>query len=162
MLLFIIQQRERIQTFLPSRMWFTRQTCKPTSVKEPISECYTGTYSCKSCYVQLKSLWPIQWNPVSLMSFYQTKHVQFHSTYHTVLKSLTRYSNNWTRHARQYSIHSWLEEKLENIGSQPIVTQNLKTKVKVFYDNKVVKKYSYRTMVSSTKQSPGFWESLGW
>ncbi len=33
-------------------------------------------------------------NPVSLMSFYQTTHVALHSTYHTVLKSLTRYSNN--------------------------------------------------------------------
>ncbi len=32
---------------------------------------------------------------------------------------------------------------------------------RIDYDNKVIKKYSYGTMVSSAKQSPGIWESLG-
>ncbi len=33
-------------------------------------------------------------------------------------------------------------------------------KSRIDYDNKMIKKYSYGTMVSSAKQSPGIWESL--
>jgi hypothetical protein len=85
-------------------------------------------------------------NPVSLMSFYQTKHIAFHSTYHTVLKSLTRYSNNWTRHARRYSVHSWLEKIGEH--KQPTdCNPDCENESRIDYDNKVVTKYSYGTMV---------------
>jgi len=63
-----------------------------------------------TCYAQLKSIWPIQWNPMTSTSSYAA--LVIGSTFQTVHSKPHQGSNIWTRHALWHSIHSWLEEIL--------------------------------------------------
>jgi hypothetical protein len=160
MLLFNIQQQERIQTFLPSLMWFTRQKCKPTSVKESISECYTGTYSCShatyswNCYGQFSET-QCHW----CLSIRQNMP---HFTLPTI--RYLKASPDTAIIGRDMLVNIPFIADWKKIGEHRQPTDrntDRENKSRIDYDNNVVKKYSYGTMVSSSKQSPGIWESLG-
>ncbi len=88
------------------------------------------------------------------MSFYQTKHVASHSTYHRVLKS----SPGTAIIERDMLVDIPFIADWKKIGEHRQPTDhntNREHKSRVDYDNKVVKKYSYGTMVFLRKQSPG-------
>ncbi len=88
------------------------------------------------------------------MSFYQTKHVAFHSTYHTVLKA----SPDTAIIGRDMLVDIPFIADWKKIGEHRQPTDrntDRENESRIDYDNKVVKKYSYGTMVFLRKQSPG-------
>ena len=124
MLLFNIQQREWIQTSLPSHMWFTRQKHKPTSIKEPISECYTGTYSCSHAMYSWN--WYGRFSEIQCHWRLSVRQNMSHFALPTIgyLKASPDTASLIFR-----SKLTW--RKLENIYNQPIITPTMKTNVEL-------------------------------
>ncbi len=84
------------------------------------------------------------------MSFHQTKHVAFHSTYHTVLKA----SPGTAIIERDMLVDIPFIADWKKIGEHRQPTDrntDRENKSRVDYDNKVVTKYVYGTMVFLSK-----------